>query len=527
MGRRKKKNLKQWIENHKVLLSIGIIILILTVSLFGAKIALFIHFMLGNDILVSLSVDNQDLGLHHNEEQEIRFTAKATTNPFCKAVCRSIFEDTSSNYVIEEDEFNLRAGIPLNKEYTLTAPSKGEGLRLYKMEMECHSIPTLLCHTKDTPSTRRILITLYYNLTEEEYQLKAKIKADLINKIIEVYDSNAKLEFSKNISSKLSPYLSDISYVNYEIPSINNLVILWDSQELAKLENELSNIKKNQLIDAQYNALLESQIRFNDIINNMKNSYADLQIITTKVFVNNTKIGIVKNLIDDFNSALIILEQKTSLEQKKALADVLLEKLTNLDDAMSDEYKSKTEQELDIMQTDLNEICNITSVCANITEYSCDVVEHFNQILLDLNLTENFTSKSCIIIDHSFTKVNTLTIDRIQANNTIKLPTITLDDPKPQCCVLGKCEECCINCEERNYPIIFLHGHAMNKDLSAEFSLEGFNKIENKLENDGYLSAGTVTLFTGIDSPYGIWGLPNVPFAIKTSYYFDIFKEPE
>lgn len=57
--------------------------------------------------------------------------------------------------------------------------------------------------------------------------------------------------------------------------------------------------------------------------------------------------------------------------------------------------------------------------------------------------------------------------------------------------------------------------------------MEGFNQIQKKLEEEGYLNAGTTTLFTTKNAKQGNWSLIPAPLTIRVSYYFDIFKEPE
>jgi hypothetical protein len=108
---------------------------------------------------------------------------------------------------------------------------------------------------------------------------------------------------------------------------------------------------------------------------------------------------------------------------------------------------------------------------------------------------------------------------------------VEFSEPKVKCCVFGKCSECCqkedcIN-DKTTYPVVFLHGHAVNKEVSAEYSLEGFNQIQQKLEQDGYLNAGTINLYSLINESPGLWGMPRVPLTIRASYYFDIFQQPD
>ncbi|MEK6967076.1 MAG: alpha/beta fold hydrolase [Nanoarchaeota archaeon] len=104
-----------------------------------------------------------------------------------------------------------------------------------------------------------------------------------------------------------------------------------------------------------------------------------------------------------------------------------------------------------------------------------------------------------------------------------------LIDPKPQCCLFGSCTACCEGESCRNspskYPIIFLHGHLVNNQLSVDYSLEAFNYFQLALEKEGWLDAGAISLYTSGEVPYGAWGrFPN-PLTIKGSYYYDVFLD--
>jgi hypothetical protein len=94
----------------------------------------------------------------------------------------------------------------------------------------------------------------------------------------------------------------------------------------------------------------------------------------------------------------------------------------------------------------------------------------------------------------------------------------------PSCCYLGKCEKCCsYGCSEKNYPIIFFHGHSINKELPADYSLDVFTEIKDNLSQEGYLDAGAVIINFKEEIP-GLWGKVNVPVTVTASYFFDSYK---
>jgi hypothetical protein len=105
-----------------------------------------------------------------------------------------------------------------------------------------------------------------------------------------------------------------------------------------------------------------------------------------------------------------------------------------------------------------------------------------------------------------------------------------LPEQVKKCCIFKRCGSCCENELCRNdpntYPVVLLHGHAVNKDISYEFSLEGFDRIQKQFEEDGYLSAGTINVYTPDSSEEGVWGLANVPLTIRSSYYYDYYQGP-
>ncbi len=125
--------------------------------------------------------------------------------------------------------------------------------------------------------------------------------------------------------------------------------------------------------------------------------------------------------------------------------------------------------------------------------------------------------------------------DPISVNTTYSIVTTidtTLSDNSPICCVFNDCNPCCReeSCKNdpKTFPIIFLHGHSLAKDNSPEFSLDSFNKLQFKLQEDGYLNAGIISLYSQNEaSEPGVWGLSGKPVTVKASYYYDAFRKED
>ena len=140
--------------------------------------------------------------------------------------------------------------------------------------------------------------------------------------------------------------------------------------------------------------------------------------------------------------------------------------------------------------------------------------------------------EACVFINASFGVLEPPAVPDIIINASVPVPMgISFADPLPQCCLKGQCQACCVDAQCRDdpalFPVVFLHGHAFNKDTSAEYSLDAFNKIQQRLEEDGSISAGAISLYTPQDAAQEMWGMLRAPLTLKASYYLDLFREPE
>ena len=143
--------------------------------LFGAKIALFINFMLGNDIVVKLESDKAHIFVQRPSSEDVSFTASVTTNPFCSASCSYIFEDISRGSVIDSASFSLKPASPLERKYDVSAGDLGSGVSLYRFSLECHAKRTVLCNTDERPTRRAIVVPVQYSLNSDEDALKSPL----------------------------------------------------------------------------------------------------------------------------------------------------------------------------------------------------------------------------------------------------------------------------------------------------------------------------------------------------------------
>lgn len=157
-------------------------------------------------------------------------------------------------------------------------------------------------------------------------------------------------------------------------------------------------------------------------------------------------------------------------------------------------------------------------------------------LLSQINLSENSVEvlEQCPKLGIPANKLIHLNFEPVSQNVTYKIAQkidANLSDNPPICCIFKDCKPCCRDDSCKNdpktFPIIFLHGHSVASAYSPEFSLDAFNNLQYKLQDDGYLNAGTL-LYSGESlSEKGVWGLSGKPITVKATYYYDVYRKEE
>lgn len=524
------KEKKPWYRRMFVLMIVFIVLILLFTGI-GTTIYLYARFLLGNDIVVKLSADKEALNLKRGEEQKVTFTASITTNPFCTATCDTIFTDISRNQTIESDEFTLRSTIPIHKEFTIKATKLGSGQELYGFKMQCRSTPTFLCRTSGESTTRDILITANYDPNEHDVALKQQDNET-------IHELANKISLWKGMFSAFEifsvPYPIDLPRrLQIVSADIDNLTQLWKTQDYLLVKNNIASL------DAEIRAT-EADIRS---YNNSVTNYISSHNFNVD---NQTKIETLRKetTVDREYDALCTItgncKSHPSIQERAQETSFNLTMACEAVDALRNLYSS-----LIIPQTNYSHEATIKvgNIKQDITNtYLVELPENamntgaLKSILQKEQLTPVGGNFSQDTLAGELVRQQPPPCKNITIPHKLEMPAIpgiplniTLEEIPPQCCVFGKCNTCCITeqCRNENLPIILLHGHAFYQALSAEYSLDIFNKLQNRLEQDGYVNAGAITLYTVNNTPKGIWGYSGAPLTIKVSYYFDIFREPE
>lgn len=627
---------RAWFRKHRLLVIVVAVALGMLLIAFGAKIALFVNFILGNDTVVKLSTDKEALSLVHGQMKKITFEASVTTNPFCQASCASSFIDISSGAIIEQDRFVLRPTVPFHKEYEIRATRLGNGQDLYRFDLECRSVRTLLCHTDEEPTTRSILLTVEYNLTQEEKILKENLKKEVEGLVERLGMLEGRLRVLEdaaidlnNVSVAGTVMLELITTKNalaHDWTLIEGLRDIWQKQDYARLADETGRAgsivnETEEHLSVLNESVMGQVLVYNGLVRGVEETRQWLNELDGMMFTNETRAREINETVTAFHNVAGFVQQRQPLEEMSMEVERIRNRTIMILFSTRQEVRKEVLQRALEADIAYDTLCEVTGVCIehptiekrgeeqafdlnatcamvdelrvvhaalntslqnaslnesypdtdafrmNISRKIVNVKQNISlqylanlstnasnsalimELLVKLPIVEtedypphNLTPalglelvrqqpESCPVVNVSIEEIDRVELPLIEVEESVPvLSSIVFSEPLPQCCVFGECRACCVNEGCRNdpttFPVVFLHGHSVNKDVSAEYSLEGFNKIQKKLEEDGFLNAGTITLFTPRDVP-GLWGLPDVPLTIRASYYFDIFKTPE
>ncbi len=626
----------EWLKQHKKWVIIGAVVILFLSSMFGTKIALLSNFLLGKDIVVKLDANEKSFSLSHGEEGVVRFEASVFTNPFCSAVCSYEFLDISGGEVIDSSVFVMKAGSPFEKNYTLGVSRLGSGQGLYRFSMDCYSRRNALCHTSERNTSRSIMVTLNYNLSDEELLLKESLEGRLRILALTVAELDDLRQFiiASNVElqrfGKLTELGNEINLTGQELSGIvrqlQGISSLWGEQDYSKL-NDMTIVAESSAGDLQkrlfaINESISGNVSlFNSLISSLEDSRETLSSLTSVVLLNESLAVEINDAIASFNEAAVSLAHKIALDEKaRAVSSVAL-RAQNISSFVHRQTLIESISRKLELNVEYDSICSVLSYChpySSVSDISiqadfdlnetCSDAEALGGLYVSLNssLKDSFESQSypneqgfwenisvmaenvrknvinnysaslpsgnlnsdvmksllagkalaetveypdynltpaifaqlassrpveCVAASTTFANLTAISVEKIAVDINRTFFNMSFYEPSPQCCFFGECRACCVSeaCRSspETFPVILLHGHALNKDLSFEYSLDGYNKIQKRLEADGYLNAGSITVYTEPEVSFNEWGMSGVPLTLKVSYYFDLFKEPE
>mgnify|MGYP001574497556 CR=1 FL=1 len=298
-----KERLRHFLKRHQAGVLIVIFVLLMIIILFGTQIVLFVNFLLGNDIVVKLSANQESIKLVHGKEGKVRFDSSVITNPFCSADCVSEFKDLGKETVLAQEDFSLNAGITKEQEYVISPSLVGVGYNLYQFRLQCHSVESWLCQTNEKPTTRNILITVFTNLTDEEEQFKEELRKELSLDVnhFEIIASEIKryekLLIQLNQSLIVNSLFQKIDDFKREIEDDKKILMLvqerWDKQQYFNARQALTglNVDERKLkVESIYGSIQELLNQEEELRSELKSTGQLLENITTFSFDNNNVV---------------------------------------------------------------------------------------------------------------------------------------------------------------------------------------------------------------------------------------------
>jgi len=402
--------------------------------------------------------------------------------------CSYNFLDLSNNQTINQENFTL-GPLAQTKTFELGANRIGSGQELYRLDLECKGIYSEACQTSGRTSYRNILITVNYDLNDAERLLKE----NSLNRL-------------NDLLNKLNDWHSEINYFDKSLDELNKKIIAEDAiTEKAYLKELIPNLDgfmydlRNLWNKQDYYQLNDSIAQYSVFFSDFEqeffrvNSSIYQNILEYNHLVDN--IFLIRKMLVEMREALSLNE--TNFSRGPAVNDTILE----FNSLLERIYKR------DFLQ---NKKSLVEPVMIRTFELYIDF--------------KNQSGGFSYLPIENYSTIDEINLTLIKYDRTNFSLGISFDKPKDVCCIRGKCSECCIleSCRNNpsNFPIIFVHGHDMSKYTSAEYNLDEQNKIQKKLESEGFVNAGAISINSKEEDP-GILGEMNAPLTFRVSYYLD------
>ena len=466
---------------HKLFWFFFILILLVVLGYFSTQIYLYVRLLIGNDLVLKITPDKENFFALNGQSESVEFRTRIAANPFCFADCNSKFWDLSEDTLIEGDSFGLNPASWKTKSYEIPAPDKGTGQKLYRFEVECATTRTVLCRTDERVRRDSVFVTLNYDLSED----KKKILNETKVKIEEFARKNDDMSYkSRVVEQALTVYGARV----YSDP------VLKEGMELKNNFSEL-NAGVDKLKDnwerGEYDSLESDVANYSVMQESFESDFND--------YLNKTRILLYKynGMIDTFVAY-------------KGQIDAMRGKNLSMQSFLSAQAAVDAINLAAVAFSDRNSLSEKQEIMENLTAFMSGL---------------NFSGEdSCCAIDKQFLNISASKIELSFGNHTFV--GIVLKGNGRQCCFDRNCTTCCEDsCDSKEYyPVIFLHGHDFNRYVSSESSLQTFVPTQARLEQDGYIDAGSLLISQNSEEVKGILGEIRKPVSVRASYYFDLYK---
>lgn len=351
--------------------------------------------------------------------------------------------------------------------------------------------------------------------------------------------NNLKLSFERDLSNTISEGLRLVKNeksksIQYKLLT-GNVVSNPDNTNLNTLKDiceDLSGIKKekNKINQDKYNKYEQDRIKVN--LENNKINRANAEIKKANALSKTMDKLVNEEGRNEVNS------EHCRVSLMNFASSIKYDKNTKFEDTACSKLKEDLEEEKSKKETNFFTI--ILMFFKNL--FKADQVDFktANLIKLESSLqplsyvdvsseTKSYLTDKCDINIEDYQPPEIKEADIKDKKVDVESKVMAFKEKENKCCVFGKCETCCEGNEcsndEGSYPIVFLHGHSFKSWDSPEYSLDAFNKIQDKLVSEGFRNGGMIIPNTPKTRfKEGEWGKVKVPMTIKTTYYYDVYS---
>ncbi len=524
--------------------------LLIAAILFSTYIFARVNILLKGDLSIALEPKQAYILAERGSEKDIIFNISIENRNFCEAYCTYSFRNLGTGEVLDKEGFIGGRGTELIKKYTLSTPSKGTGQVAYELVAECANKRTFLCQTSGDTRVRSSFVTVGYELSLEEKEAVEELRMRLISFLDSLLSLDIKSQELAGKADALSKYFpvdeisSDSSLLWGEVEAMiavaEEMKREWAAEEYSILnksisENEAALNTLSLFADNIGLAIKEKEDIHRRAVRKVEAFRSRLlsfdNIIKAYLLAENTsKEGVFNDTLIEYLGITAELNNGTRNGHRNIdLGVAFLEKRISTEETLAENLLRRTAEEaIRALEREKNESLPIPRGFNESFARIDEVCGKLNSTVEPANETSKLIERVCRPVSYSGVDISryNLSIRMLPDNITISaVPRIsaTIFEHTAVCCVFGECGPCCEEkCgeEQRLYPVILLHGHAISRETSFAYSLSGFEKIRDELKNDGFIDAGTLLPSSEfMQSERGVIGRFGKPVVFGTTYY--------
>jgi hypothetical protein len=530
------------------------------------NLAVQLRFLIYDDLIIEIS-PVQLIEQTASNRVPLEFDVKISNFRFCEPDCRLDFVDPYRQETLASEKLHLENRSSVTWETNVDLGMSGAGEREYYLYVTCTNKESFLCRTNGNPSFRSVMVTVNRSFTPEEMETLRGTRERLSSTYEMLMKKNSQQEKLNRtiagIRAAMNSELREIQLMKPLFDEFNRAVKSYYDQDFTDIELDFSGFD-------------QAFARLNDSLGSYNTNVKILRNLSNNTYLNAYEFYVKTN-----NSRAELMEKEC--RELENLSCGSFEEIAGLDSLQSRFEKINAiifgygESKLAAETTLLREIGNLSRLIPlNTSGDLCRDLQLANEAIQEhnaaaVNGTQNFThildfiadslfwvhenethllgrnssilndgglnlsgylgyvnfphlpAEYCIpvepLLNGSLTNYSAVALE---LEEVVPEPLV-LGEPESQCCIYGECSACSI--DPGRYPIIFVHGHSLNKENSPESSVKAFFHIQKKMSEDGLIvNAGDIDYA----SPgTGYWSMMEPPVGILTTYYYFSYYDAE